>query len=483
MTKEIIKYKLRLAEESYEDAQFLYLKFIICDFNDNRNKIRLDRDGAEELLHYLNGMPLVGRLIKDKDGVYDFTGHNLKKQYKFNKDTNKLETVYYFDTEAYGWLYDSAIEEIDGKEYITAKAKVWKRYSNAVEVIKRLFEDDNMESSWELFSEEYYMDNNIKVLTKYLWWGNCLLGSNVEPAYPCAGVIDIMDYESSVAPEISQVTGDFNKDNNEGGQGNMSKTQETSALTSYDLNEKIWNALNPNRWSSEPYFSVQTVYPEEHKVIFKDWNKSEDIFYYCSYEVTNDEVALGEHTECKLSDIFTSQIKEIIEAETSSMKEEYEKQITELQETISTKETELSEVNNQLQDKVDSIVKIGEEISELKGQLQELEPIKSEYERIQEEARVKELAEKQKMLKEFATKGGFISEEELETSEELKKMIDELDESGLKIFKAERIINAQENNTIPVITSSTTKEPIANLDNEDDVAIKSATSFVMSCLK
>ena len=63
-----------------------------------------------------------------------------------------------------------------------------------------------------------------------------------------------------------------------------------------------------------------------------------------------------------------------------------------------------------------------------------------------------EKAEQEKLvkvaeLKEMVLKGGFVKESELETSEELKAMLESCNEDALKIFRAERILASVETST------------------------------------
>ena len=57
---------------------YLNAKFIICDFEKNKNGVKLNRDTVENWMDTLVGSPLVGKIAKNLKGNQDFTSHNLK---------------------------------------------------------------------------------------------------------------------------------------------------------------------------------------------------------------------------------------------------------------------------------------------------------------------------------------------------------------------------------------------------------------------
>ena len=92
----------------------------------------------------------------------------------------------------------------------------------------------------------------------------------------------------------------------------------------------------------------------------------------------------------------------------------------------------------------------------------------------------KELEDKQNELKEYATKSGFITEEELDTSEEIKVLIENLDKAGLNAIIAERFMATRnEDKDVEIETSTLETEkntPKANITvSDDDVVVDPKT--------
>ena len=77
------------------------------------------------------------------------------------------------------------------------------------------------------------------------------------------------------------------------------------------------------------------------------------------------------------------------------------------------------------------------------------------YEKIESEKAADELAKKKKCLSEYAVKSGYISSEEIESSEEIKKLIDAVDENGIKAIIVDRLM-AQKNDVVVETSEATT---------------------------
>ena len=93
------------------------------------------------------------------------------------------------------------------------------------------------------------------------------------------------------------------------------------------------------------------------------------------------------------------------------------------------------------------IIKANEEITSLRAEVESLTKYKEMFEKAELEKAEKELAEKQENLKKYAIKSGYITLDEIETSEEIKKLIDAVDENGIKAIIVDRLM-AQKNDAV-----------------------------------
>ena len=119
---------------------YLQAKFVISDFNTNKNGVRLNRETIEEWMYTLIGSPLVGKITKKLNKKEDFSSHEMKI-ISYKGDDGKIHKKAVFDTSAFGVFTDVSIEKIDNVECIVATARIWKRFENACKIIQERAKD------------------------------------------------------------------------------------------------------------------------------------------------------------------------------------------------------------------------------------------------------------------------------------------------------------------------------------------------------
>lgn len=470
-----------LSENSNPDSYIA--KFIICDFGRNKNGVALDRNTIENWMSTLKNKPLVGKIKMRYDGEYDFTGHNVREVEKVGENGNKYREVE-FDTEAFGTFFDVAIETINDKEYIVASCEIWKRFTKACEIIVNRIQEGSLSTSWEISVEKSTQGIIDGLMTKIIqagrFIGHCLLGKNVSPAYDSSGLLEIAstNYDMEFAEALSQdiLSQGLDKENEAKEENNLQSNIETqvaeenveetvvetpvadttesstetevtenkdetevSQLTEYDLRKKIREAC---RAKLDKWCWISFHFPVEKEVWLEvDGRESELDFVRMTYTVENDTITVSDPEDVKL----TVSIAEV------------NTKIAELEAEISTKD--------------DAIIKSGEEIAKLKTEISELSPFKEKFEKAEQERIENELKEKKETIISSITKSGLITREEIETSEELKGYVENLDEKSLKAVLADRYIaSLSENNTEVSETKTEVESETAstNLDGLED---------------
>jgi hypothetical protein len=508
MEKIIMNNQILSLSES-DDGLTLKAKFLICPLDEsNLNGVGLkDEDLTDTEKSGLKNQPIVAKIIKNSDGELDFSGHNLKKVYEKNDDTKKMEAKYVFDTYPIGVHEKSYVEDLDlngeNKKCIVADCLFWTRYENSIKVLKRLYDEQNLHSSWEISYGESYIENNTKWLKQILWLGNCVLGSNINPAYPIAGALEVSELSEGEKELIEAFTEDVineqsnnqiitssedNKiNNNQGGIADMSKAaQGLASVSMNDLYEKVRKAINSI--DSRKWYQIPFIFPMEFRAIGYEWDRESDQdFVQFTYVVNSDET---------ISITAQEEVKMVFELKTTIDNQLTEKdtKIAELEKNVETIQSQLSEKETEISTKIETINKLGEEIStkdnvisEKDSVISELLPLKEEKERLESEAKEKELAEKREELKSFAMKGGFITLELIEQSEELKKAIEELDEKTIKVIRAEKIAEkydseAKTEEKVETSNANNSDSASANLNNTEEGTL-SATDIIKSLLK
>lgn len=416
----------------------LILDFILCDFSTNANGKKIKREGVEDKLSTMINMPLVGRL-KTVNGETDFMGHNKKTKYEVINGEVINKT--YLDTDALGVYTDCEIREIDNVEYICGKAILWNRFENAKKVIIDRFEKgDPIKSSWEMVITQSHNEiengKTIEVIDDFYFIGNCLLGSKVSPAFKCAGVQELEvaekedDFEDELSSAIAQDINNFK----EGGD-KMDKDKEivetevsqenieVSALTLGDIRRKVCKLAWELEKEEDYWLYDSIIYPLENIAYFKKEgaNELEDDYLKVVYSVGEDnEVSIVSKENVKMTFVAKEKVVEV---------------------------SELEGVKTELSEKVDSIVKLGETLAEKEALLSEkdktiaeLEVFKETVAEIEKEKAVAELEKKRRECSQAALSSGYISEADIEASEELKQAIAEADMSKVKVFIAEAVL-------------------------------------------
>ena len=431
----------------------------------------------------LKNKPLVGKIKMRYDGEYDFTGHNVREVEKVDENGNKYREVE-FDTEAFGTFFDVAIETINDKEYIVASCEIWKRFTKACEIIVNRIQEGSLSTSWEISVEKSTQGIIDGLMTKIIqagrFIGHCLLGKNVSPAYDSSGLLEIAstNYDMEFAEALSQdiLSQGLDKENEAKEENNLQSNIETqvaeenveetvvetpvadttesstetevtenkdetevSQLTEYDLRKKICEAC---RAKLDKWCWISFHFPVEKEVWLEvDGRESELDFVRMTYTVENDTITVSDPEEVKL----TVSIADV------------NTKIAELEAEVSTKD--------------DAIIKSGEEIAKLKTEISELSPFKEKFEKAEQERIENELKEKKETIISSITKSGLITREEIETSEELKGYVENLDEKSLKAVLADRYIASLNDNTTEISETQNeveTETASTNLDGLED---------------
>lgn len=415
----------------------LILDFILCDFSTNANGKKIKREGVEDKLSTMINMPLVGRL-KTVNGKTDFMGHNKKTKYEVVNGEVINKT--YLDTDALGVYTECEIREIDGVEYICGKAILWNRFENAKRVILDRFENgDSIKTSWEMIITQSHNEieegKTIEVIDDFYFIGNCILGSKVTPAFKCAGIQELEvaeedpfneELSSAIAQDINNLKegGDGMEKEKESMETEVSEEQiEVSALTLGDIRRKVCQLAWELEREEDYWLYDSIIYPLENTAYFKKEGAEEldDDYLKVVYSVgENNEVSLVSKENVKMTFVPKESVVEV---------------------------SEIEGVRAELSEKVDSIVKLGETlaekealISERDKTIAELEVFKETVAEIEKEKAEAELEKKRKACSEAALSSGYITEADIEASEEMKQAIAEADMDKVKLFIAEAVL-------------------------------------------
>ena len=402
--------------ELSEHKTYIELTRRLCYYDyPNLNGVQLNSDTAEEKAQSLLMQPVVAKYkrIRNKD---DLGGHEC------SVDNNGNVT---FGTVPIG--VNVAVEikndtvNINNNTVETpclfATSRIWTRNKNVCSAIKRLFAEGKLHSSWEILTENAEYVNNVKILKDYVFEADALLGSTSNPAYgECATTLCVASAED---PEIllsEAIANDFNIDNSE--------TKEDKTLKIKE-NESVVTSENENA----------DVVTDE---VVETSQETENV------ETTETTATVSEVEETKVEKVEDTTVDENTEKpeESDSANVDISKE-----EVVSDTDTIIANLKQEIVEKNDVIIKANEEIANLKAVNESLMKYKEMYEKVEAEKAADEMAKKKKCLSEYAVRSGYISSEEIESSEEIKKLIDAVDENGIKAIIVDRLM-AQKNDVV-----------------------------------
>lgn len=447
----------------------------------NENGLDFLKPYVEEHMNSLLNKPVVCKYNAIKD---DLGGH----EQVIDKKTGKIIEL---RTIAIGTITDVWIDKMsedeDAIEALYAKATIWSyKYPKIMTCIEKLHNDDSSRSSVEI--EIYqYGDNPTKeyrFATDYAYIGQCLLGSQIEPADTDAGVLSIGDKEIAMAIEedlenIEAIEkGDVNVSDqtqplfNKGIEINFHGNFEVNSLKWKDVSNSIYNQLNPlNPQTNERKYNyyIRDLFVDH--VIVEDWNDYHTL-YRIGYAISGDSVILDEKDKwiqghkgfipngVNIDELIASKQTEVNQLQSehdkivtelnnklTQLQEEakntMEKTVDELKQELSTKDTEISTLSTKVTELDTKIAELSAtivsqeeakkgfetQITELNSTIADLTTYKEQFETAQKEAKKTELSEKFSKL--LST--------EVFSSERVQKALEELSETELNSVVVEEI--------------------------------------------
>ena len=410
--------------ELSEHKTYIELTRRLCYYDyPNLNGVQLNSDTAEEKAQSLLMQPVVAKYkrIRNKD---DLGGHECSVDNHGNVTFGTVPIGVNVAVEIKNDTVNINNNTVE-TPCLFATSRIWTRNKNVCSAIKRLFAEGKLHSSWEILTENAEYVNNVKILKDYVFEADALLGSTSNPAYgECATTLCVASAED---PEIllsEAIANDFNIDNSE------TKEDETLKIKE---NESVVTSENEN----------SDVVTDE---VVETSQETENV------ETTETTETVSETREAKAEKIEDTTADENTEKSEESNSDNTD---TSNEEVVSDTDTIIANLKQEIVEKNDAIIKANNEIANLKAVNESLMQYKEMYEKVEAEKAADELAKKKKCLSEYAVRSGYISSDEIESSEEIKKLIETVDENGIKAIIVDRLM-AQKNDVVVETSEATT---------------------------
>lgn len=425
--------------------------------NTNHNGLDFKEEYATtDVINTLINKPVVTKYYVSED---DLGGH--EPVFNAQGKIIKLNTIA-IGTITDAWIDNYTLEDESVVKAVFSKATLWKyKYPEIINVIERLFNEDNCDTSVEVEIFKYGENptKEYRYPVEYEYLGNCVLGSNISPADDDAGVLSLSQKEiaEAVKKDLSNLEekGDITLPDkelfNKGMKIVFKGTVENSELSQDEVRHQIYNLINPVNPSTEEReynYWIRAIY--QSYAIVEDWN-NEAVLYKFNYSITNNVVSIDPVNQWVQVEITYQPVGRTELSELVSIKE---KEINELNEKINQSKEELSQMEEQikeLQSKIDELNSLVVSSKEEKVQLEaEIAGLKEQH-----DAKVTELnstieelkvykekfvtAQKEEKIKELNSKYSKLITKEVFESERVQSAINELNEVELNSIVVEEI--------------------------------------------
>ena len=485
--------------ELSEHKTYIELTRRLCYYDyPNLNGVQLNSDTAEEKAQSLLMQPVVAKYkrIRNKD---DLGGHECSVDNHGNVTFGTVPIGVNVAVEIKNDTININNNTVE-TPCLFATSRIWTRNKNVCSAIKRLFAEGKLHSSWEILTENAEYVNNVKILKDYVFEADALLGSTSNPAYgECATTLCVASAED---PEIllsEAIANDFNIDNSETKEDKTLKIIKNESVTASE-NENTDVVTDEVVETSQETIAIDTAETDSETSEVEKSNsesvddndsdeKSEDTQTVEVSELTVRDLRVKIEKLCRakirycwVAFMFPNEKYVLVECDDRESELEYMKFTYEVngdEVTIGEPEkvklvVSVANINDEIAEKNNAIIKANEEIVSLKSENENLMKYKEMFEKSEAEKAEQELAKKKECLRKYAIKSGYISSEEIETSDEIKNLIDSVDENGIKAIIVDRLM-AQKNEsdvvTSETVTSQTTE--VASLTC-DEVNIETA---------
>lgn len=455
--------------ELSEHKTYIELTRRLCYYDyPNLNGVQLNSDTAEEKAQSLLMQPVVAKYkrIRNKD---DLGGHECSVDNKGNVTFGTVPIGVNVAVEIKNDTVNINNNTVE-TPCLFATSRIWTRNKNVCSAIKRLFAEGKLHSSWEILTENAEYVNNVKILKDYVFEADALLGSTSNPAYgECATTLCVASAED---PEIllsEAIANDFNINNSEAKEDKTLKIKEnesvvTSENTDVVTDEVVETSQEIENVETTETETVSTSSEEEsHEVVDNSETIDVSALTVRDLRCKIEKACRDKIRYCWVAFMFPTENYVLVEFDERESELEYMKfTYTVNGEDVTVGEPEkvklavsVANINSEISEKNDAIIKANEEITALKSEVETLTKYKEMFEQAEAEKAANELAKKKKCLSEYAVRSGYISSEEIESSEEIKKLIDAVDENGIKAIIVDRLM-AQKNDVVVETSEVTT---------------------------
>ena len=155
-------------DETFDSERFIKLKIYVMHNGKNPNRSHFSDEAIEAAKPTLANIPILAHVIEDKDGNFDFGGHDFVIEEDKANDGGYRIIYKEIPIGVIPETNEYAIEEIDGRKYDVVSSYVWRQYANRAEDI--ILDQETVKVSMEVLAKDYKEleeDKNYFDITEY----------------------------------------------------------------------------------------------------------------------------------------------------------------------------------------------------------------------------------------------------------------------------------------------------------------------------
>lgn len=236
-------------DTNFINDKFVKLRLDFAHDGENLNHTYFTKEALESNKSSLFFSPLLGHIVQNQDGSYDFGGHDIDfipNPYQDNKVQQVyLETILGIIPPEE--MAEFEIKEVNGKNRVFVNGFLYKKYSNFAEDILRENIQTAVSMETEISKYSYSIAEDLYNILDFEYTGITFLGKNAKPAMEGANaqfyqehkMNNIHEQMSIVLQDLKKIFSleDNNKYQNEGGTQTMGENTEVMPVEDVSITD------------------------------------------------------------------------------------------------------------------------------------------------------------------------------------------------------------------------------------------------------
>lgn len=167
-------------DETFDSDKFIKLRLDFAHDGTNPNHTRFSKEKLEDRKGSLFLSPLLGHIVQDEDGNYEFGGHDM--EFRPNPFQNDKMQIYYLE-QIIGIippesLANFEVKEVNGRNRVFVDGYLYKEYSNFAEDILKQYDKNPISMEVDILQYSYSVKEDVYDVHDFKYKGITFLNQN-----------------------------------------------------------------------------------------------------------------------------------------------------------------------------------------------------------------------------------------------------------------------------------------------------------------